>query len=180
MLSLKFVDFLRAEDAQELLLDPEIRRIPIDPALWEKAGFSPEDYKPTHRLDLKLAATRMTVVNALFDDMITHRLLEIRKLWDALRRLEKSPVILQSDSMRPLLVAVRKSLEAVPVAAFMANEQSFERVFSDSVPPETAVAGRLRVQDSWSNDFSQRFKSARELIARMELFQSHLASGGEQ
>lgn len=180
VLSLKFVDFLRAEDAQELLLDPEIRRIPIDPALWEKAGFSPEDYKPTHRLDLKLAATRMAVVNALFDDMITHRLLEIRKLWDALRRLEKSPVILQSDSMRPLLVAVRKSLEAVPVAAFMANEQSFERVFSDSVPPEAAVAGRLRVQDSWSNDFSQRFKSARELIARMELFQSHLASGGEQ
>lgn len=179
-LSLEFVDFLRGQSAQELLLDPEIRRIPIDPGLWPKAGFSPLDHKPVHRLDLKLAATRMAVVNALFDDMITHRLLEIRKLWDALLRLENSPVIRQSDSMRPLLVAVRESLEAVPVAAFMANEQSFERVFSDSVSPETAVAGRLRVQDSWSNDFSQRFKSARELIARMESFQSHLDSGVEQ
>lgn len=176
-LSLEFVDFLRGQDAQELLLDPEIRRIPIDPALWEKAGFSPPDHKPANHLDLKLAATRMAVVNALFDDMITHRLLELRKLWDALLRLENTPVITQSDSMRPLLVAVRAALEAVPVAAFMANEQSFERVFSYSGPPETAVAGRLRVQDSWSNDFSQRFKSAHELIARMDSFQSRLDPG---
>jgi hypothetical protein len=122
----------------------------------------------------------MPVVNALFDDMITHRLLELRKLWHALLRLESTPVITQSDSMRPLLGAVRESLEAVPVAAFMANEKTFERVFSDSLPPESAVAGRLRVQDSWSNDFSQRFKSARELIARMDAFQSHLDAGVAQ
>lgn len=176
-LSLEFVDFLRSRDAQELLLEPQIRRIPIDPGLWKKIGFSPLNYKPAHRLDLKLAAARIAVVNALFDDMVTHRLLEIQKLWGSLRRLESTPVIAQSDSMRPLLESVRDALEVVPVAAFMANEQSFERVFSDSVPLENTVAGRLRVQDSWSNDFSQRFKSARELIARMDSFQSHLDTG---
>jgi len=179
-LSLEFVDFLRSQDAQKLLLHPDIRRIPIDPTLWREAAFSPSDYKPSNHLDLRLAATRMPVVNALFDDMITHRLLELRKLWHALLRLENTPVITQSDSMRPLLVAVRESLEAVPVAAFMANEKTFERVFSDSLPPEAAVAGRLRVQDSWSNDFSQRFKSARELIARMDAFQNHLDAGVAQ
>jgi ABC-type Fe3+ transport system substrate-binding protein len=175
--SLEFVDFLRGDAAQKLLLQPEIRRIPIDPKLWPQAGFLPSENSPAKGLDLKLAARRMAVVNALYDDMITHRLLELRKLWQALRRLETTPVIAQSDATKPLLSAVRDALESVPVAAFMANEHSFERVFSDVVPSENSVVGRLRVQDSWSNDFSQRFKSARELIARMDSFQSHLDTG---
>ncbi|AJD50278.1 ABC-type Fe3+ transport system, substrate-binding protein [Thalassospira xiamenensis M-5 = DSM 17429] len=175
--SLEFVDFLRGDIAQHLLLHPEIRRIPIDPKLWPQAGFSPSENNPAQGLDLKLAARRMAVVNALYDDMITHRLLELRKLWQSLRRLEATPVITQSDATKPLLNAVRDALESVPVAAFMANEHSFERVFSDGVPTENAVVGRLRLQDSWSNDFSQRFKSARELIARMDAFQSHLDTG---
>jgi len=175
--SLEFVDFLRSDPAQKLLLHPEIKRIPIDPSLWPQAGFSPSENSPAQGLNLKLAARRMAVVNALYDDMITHRLLELRKLWQSLRRLEASPVISQSDATRPLLNAVRDALEAVPVAAFMANEHSFERVFSDVIPSENTVVGRLRVQDSWSNDFSQRFKSARELIARMDSFQSHLDTG---
>lgn len=176
-LSLRFVDFLRSSTAQELLLAPEIGRIPINPALWSRAGFSPTVQEPHHRLDLELAAQRMVVVNALYDDMITHRLLELKKLWVALRRLENTPVITQSDSMRSLLGAVRDSLEIVPVAAFMANESSFEQAFSAAGPPENALAGRLRIQDSWSNDFSQRFKTARELIARMDAFQNHLDPG---
>lgn len=177
-LSLQFVDFLRSREAQELLLAPGIRRIPIDPDLWSAAGFSPGTETPNHRLDLKLAAQRMNVVNALFDDMITHRLLEIRRLWDDLHRLENTPVIVQSDSMYALLEAVRKSLEAVPVAAFMADGNSFDALFATTVPSEASVVGRMRIQDSWSNDFSQRFKIARELIARMDSFQNHSGARG--
>ena len=150
--SLEFVDFLRGAAAQQLLLQPEIRRIPIDPKLWPQAGFLPSANNPAQGL-------------------------ELRKLWQSLRRLEATPVIAQSDATKPLLSAVRDALESVPVAAFMANEHSFERVFSDVIPSENTVVGRLRVQDSWSNDFSQRFKSARELIARMDSFQSHLDTG---
>ncbi|MFB9886884.1 ABC transporter substrate-binding protein [Balneatrix alpica] len=166
-LALAFIDFLRAPDTQAYLLNPSISRIPIEPSLWPQAGFQPPA-TPQH-FDLALAARRMQVVTALFDQLISYRHQELAQLWGAIQQLQQQPVIQQSDSMRPLLVSAQRLLSEVPVAEFMADMQlQPDPTLTGS--SEAPVQGRMRIQDSWARDFSERFARARELIARMQAF----------
>jgi ABC-type Fe3+ transport system substrate-binding protein len=89
-----FIEFLLSPEGQEVLLDPKIRRLPVNPATYAKApeGF-PNPFKDKSigsavKFDLQLSKNRYNVVNSLFDVMITYRLDELRTATKAIQAAE--------------------------------------------------------------------------------------------
>ncbi len=84
----KFVNYLLSDAGQMLLFMPEIGRLPVVPALYAKA---PRGYPNPFQLklgavkfDAKLSTSRVNVVNALFDQLVTFRHAELRAAWGAI------------------------------------------------------------------------------------------------
>lgn len=161
-----FIDFLRSPGAQELLVGPSIARIPVLPSLWPKAGFVPRPEPDGGTFDEGLAARRLAVVTALFDEMVTYRQVELGRLWEDTRRLERLAGSGASPVATRYLHQIRGLLESVPVAPFMADLDLLEPLSTGS--EFRALDGRLRIQDSWARDFGSRFDRARELLAQLD------------
>ncbi|EKF19164.1 ABC transporter substrate-binding protein [Nitratireductor pacificus] len=171
-LSEAFIDFLRSEAGQNLLLRPDIARIPVAPALWSQAGFA-ADPDPARPLDMRHAARRLPVVTALFDEMITYRHTELAELWSAVDRFAGDERIGRSQTMRALLADVRDLLESVPVASFMSDADELVALLARGTAErmrDLRTAEGTDLRDSWSRDFSSRFRKAREIVARIDAY----------
>lgn len=92
-----FVDFVLSSEGQRILLSPEIRRIPVDPAI--RADLA-ESFRPEVRAALQfswsrydpvLAARRYWEVNELFEAFIGRDFLRRRDLWRRLHALPPGP-----------------------------------------------------------------------------------------
>ena len=86
----KFITYLLSDEGQLLLFAPTIGRLPVVPALYAKA---PKGYPNPFQLklggvrfDAKLSSSRVNLVNALFDQVITFRLAELRAAWKAIHQ----------------------------------------------------------------------------------------------
>jgi ABC-type Fe3+ transport system substrate-binding protein len=171
-----FVVFLRSDIGQNLLLRPAIARIPVRTGLRERAmGERGADASTAEAradavpvFDADLAARRLPVVAALFDEMITYRHLELAELWSQIDRLEADPRFKTMAEARALAGAARGQLEAVPVASFMSDAVELAGELGRGGGLGTlAYSGEgSNLRDSWSRDFASRFLKARELVAR--------------
>lgn len=89
-----FVDFVLSPEGQRILLRPDIRRIPVDPAIREDLAdsFRPEVRAALQfswsRYDPLLAAGRYWEVNELFEAFIGRDFLRRRALWQRLHALD--------------------------------------------------------------------------------------------
>jgi ABC-type Fe3+ transport system substrate-binding protein len=74
-----FIEYLLSKEGQELLLDPAIRRLPVNPATYAKAPkdfpnpFKDKSIGAAVKFDVGLSKDRYNIVNSLFDVMITYR-----------------------------------------------------------------------------------------------------------
>lgn len=103
-----FVDLILSPEGQRILLRPDIRRIPVDPAIRAELAealhpgaraalsFSWSRYNP------ELAASRYWQVNQLFETFLSRDLLLRRDLWRRLRALENPPAAERSRIHRLL------------------------------------------------------------------------------
>jgi hypothetical protein len=88
-----FIAFVLSSQGQRLLLRPDIRRIPVDPAIREELSESlmPEVRAALRfswsRYDPELASLRYDAVNALFEAFIGRDFLRRRDLWRRFRAL---------------------------------------------------------------------------------------------
>ncbi|MDH3792432.1 MAG: extracellular solute-binding protein, partial [Rhodospirillales bacterium] len=89
-----FIEFLLSPEGQEVLLDPKIRRLPVNPATYAKAPagfpnpFEDKSIGAAVEFDLALSKSRYNVVNSLFDVMITYRLDDLRAATKAIQEAE--------------------------------------------------------------------------------------------
>ena len=86
-----FIEYLLSKEGQELLLDPKIRRLPVNPATYANAPADfPNPFKDSSigsavKFDLALSKGRYNVINSLFDVMITYRLDDLRDTTKAIQ-----------------------------------------------------------------------------------------------
>ncbi|MBI3635089.1 MAG: extracellular solute-binding protein [Candidatus Rokubacteria bacterium] len=78
----KFIHYLLSDEGQTLLMTPAIGRLPVVPSLYARA---PKGYPNPFQLklggvkfDARLSSSRVNLVNALFDQVITFRHAELR------------------------------------------------------------------------------------------------------
>lgn len=163
-----FVRLLLSREGQTALMAPGIARIPYDPAV--RAAHErdlPEDIVAALKLswfdyDAEQSTNRYWAVNALFDILITERLVERRNLW---RRYHA----LQGKVPSATLTALREVLSRNPVTEREALEasqmlQGSERGFLE---PDQEARERDLLRD-WGHRVRRTMAEAEDALAQLE------------
>jgi spermidine/putrescine-binding protein len=166
-----FIEFLLSPAGQEVLLDPKIRRLPVNPATYSKApeGF-PNPFKDKSigaavKFDLGLSKSRYNVVNSLFDVMITYRLEDLQAATAAIQAAE-AKLAGKSNAAAQKLIDEAKALVAnVPIDAAQASEKDFNKIFKKKRKKATTkVTGRqAEVEQQWDTQVKADYAKAKAL-----------------
>ena len=172
-----FIEFLLSPEGQEILLDPKIRRLPVNPATYAKApkGF-PNPFKDKSigsavKFDLKLSKGRYNVINSLFDVMITYRLDDLR---DAVKAIQDAEAKIGKSS-KPMakmardMIAQAKALVAqMPITEAKASEESFNAIFKKKRKKASVkVTGRqAEFEQAWDTKIKANYAKAKEMAEK--------------
>ena len=144
----KFIGYLLSDAGQTLLFSQEVARLPVVPALYAKA---PRNYPNPFQLklggvkfDAARSSSRVNLVNALFDQLITFRLAELKGAWGAIH---------QADAAVARAKAAGKSVER---AEALAREA---RAAASTMPLDEKKADKA---------LNEAFKSKADVKAKQE------------
>ncbi len=166
-----FIEFLLSPEGQEVLLDPKIRRLPVNPATYAKApeGF-PNPFKDKSigsavKFDLQLSKGRYNVVNSLFDVMITYRLNDLRAATKAIQSAEAKLAGKSNSGAQKLIHEARALVNKVPISAVQASEKGFNNIFKKKRKKATTkVTGRqAEVEQKWDSEVKANYAKAKAL-----------------
>ncbi|PLX34090.1 MAG: ABC transporter substrate-binding protein [Hyphomicrobiales bacterium] len=166
-----FIEFLLSTEGQELLLDPKIRRLPVNPATYAKApeGF-PNPFKDSSigaavKFDLDLSKGRYNVVNSLFDVMITYRIDELRAAVKAVQDAKAKMAGKSNEAAAKLIAEAEALIAAMPVSEAKASEPDFAKIFKKKRKKATTkITGRqAEVEAEWDAQVTANYAKAVEL-----------------
>ena len=163
-----FIEYLLSAEGQEVLLDPKIRRLPVNPKTYAKApkGF-PNPFKDKSigsavKFDLKLSKGRYNIINSLFDVMITYRLDDLRAAAKAIQNAEAKA----KGTAAMKMIAEAKALVAkVPIGASKASHKDFNKIFKKKRKKKSVkVTGRqAEFEQAWDTEIKANYAKAKAL-----------------
>ena len=169
-----FIEFLLSSEGQEVLLDPKIRRLPVNPATYAKApaGF-PNPFKDKSigaavKFDLELSKNRYNVINSLFDVMVTYRLDDLRAATKAIQNAEATMGSKSNAEARKLIDEAKALVAAVPIEAAQAGKADFNSIFKKKRKKATTkVTGRqAEIEQAWDAKVKANYAKARSLAEK--------------
>ncbi|GBF27762.1 phosphoglycerate transport regulatory protein PgtC [bacterium MnTg02] len=169
-----FIEFLLSPAGQEVLLDPKIRRLPVNPATYAKAPANfPNPFKDKSigaavKFDLKLSKNRYNVVNSLFDVMITYRLADLRAATKAIQTADAKLGGKSNAAAEKLINEAKALINKVPISAAKAGEKDFNQIFKKKRKKATTkVTGRQAdVEQQWDSQVKADYAKAKELAEK--------------
>ncbi len=170
----QFIDFLLSVDGQEVLLDPKIRRLPVNPETYAKAPkdfpnpFKDKSIGAAVKFDLKTSKSRYNVINALFDSMVTYRLDDLRAATKAIHEAEAKA---KANPAAAKLVAEAKALvAAVPVSAEQAGNKDFNAIFKTKRKKASVKSkGRqAEIEKEWDDKIVANYAKAKALAEQAQ------------
>ena len=126
-------------EGQELLLDPAIRRLPVNPATYAKAPkdfpnpFKDKSIGAAVKFDVVLSKTRYNIVNSLFDVMITYRREDLAKAVNAIQEAEMALAGKSNKEAEALIKEARSLVAAMPITEAEAVDAKYPGVFTSDV-----------------------------------------------
>ena len=169
-----FIEFLMSPEGQEVLLDPKIRRLPVNPATYAKApeGF-PNPFKDKSigsavKFDLQLSKGRYNVINSLFDVMITYRLDDLRAATKAIQMAEGKLAGKSNSGAKKLIDDAKALVNKVPISAVQASEKDFNKIFKKKRKKATTkVTGRqAEIEQKWDTEVKANYAKAKEMAEK--------------
>ena len=166
-----FIEFLLSAEGQELLLDPKIRRLPVNPKIYTKApeGF-PNPFKDQSigaavQFDLDKSKDRYNVVNSLFDVMITYRMDDLRAATQAIQDAEAAMQGKSNPAAAKLIAEARALIALVPIDEATAGDKAFNAIFKKKRKKATdQVTGRqAEIEQGWDARVKANYAKAKEL-----------------
>lgn len=171
-LAAAFIEYLLSPEGQEVLLDPKIRRLPVNPATYAKApkGF-PNPFKDKSigsavKFDLQLSKSRYNIINSLFDVMITYRQEALR---DATKAIQTAEAKAKGNAGAMKLIAEAKALVAkMPITEAKASEKAFNSIFKKKRKKATTkVTGRqAEFEQAWDTEIKANYAKAKQLAEK--------------
>ena len=164
-----YVEFLLSPEGQELLLDPKIRRLPVNPATYAKAPadfpnpFEDKSIGAAVKFDVDLSKNRYNVVNSLFDVMITYRLDDLQAAVGAIQAAEAALEGQSNQAAADLIMEARSLVAAVPVEEAKASDPEFAGIFKAKRKKATdKVEGRqAEVEEQWDSMVKKNYADAK-------------------
>ena len=169
-----FIEFLLTPEGQEVLLDPKIRRLPVNPATYAKAPadfpnpFKDKSIGAAVKFDLELSKNRYNVINSLFDVMVTYRLDDLRAATKAIQNAEATMGGKANAEARKLIDEAKALVAAVPIEAAQASQDDFNSIFKKKRKKATTkVTGRqAEIEQAWDAKVKANYTKARSLAEK--------------
>ena len=169
-----FIEFLLSPAGQTILLDPAIRRLPVNPAAYSDA---PADYPNPFEdnslgaaltFDVKKSGARYNVVNSLFDVMITYRLDDLRAAVLAVQEAEAALGSTENAEASALIAEARALIAATPIDEAKALDPAFSGIFKKKRKKVTdVIEGRqAEIEQQWDTFVLDNYDRARELAEK--------------
>lgn len=170
----EFIDFLLSPEGQELLLDPKIRRLPVNPATYAKAPADfPNPFKDSSigaavNFDLTRSKNRYNMVNSLFDVMITYRLNDLRSATKAIQEAEAALASKPDAEAAAMVAQARKLVAALPIDEAKSLDEDFAAIFKKKRKKATdKVVGRqAEVEKEWDDFVVKNYAEAEKLAEK--------------
>lgn len=167
----KFVEFVLSPEGQKVLLNPAIMRLPVNPEAYKDApeGFPnpfSEDFAPgAIEFNVDVSGARYTLVNALFDVLVTYRMDDLRAAVAAVQKAEAAHPDGANAEAKALIEEARKLVEALPITEEQSLDPSFTQVFTVSRDKaDVQVVGRqAEVEQAWDAFAVENYRKAKEL-----------------
>jgi len=158
-----FIDFLLSVQGQEILLEPTIRRLPVNPAVYAKApaGY-PNPFNgtiglPNFRFDLGVSEKRYAVVDALYDQLVGTNLDGLKRATKAIGDVETRLARRDNPQARALLEEARALIAAMPVTAEEAASDAVAGSFSGRGGPGPRQA---ELEQRWAGFARDKYTAA--------------------
>ncbi|MDO9526720.1 MAG: extracellular solute-binding protein [Gemmobacter sp.] len=166
-----FVEYVLSPEGQQVLLNPAIMRLPVNPAAYANApeGFPnpfSADFAPgAIAFDVDKSGLRYNLVNSLFDVMITYRLDDLRAAVAAVQAAEAAHAAGGNADAKALIAEARALVEGNPITEDQSLDPTFTEVFKISRDkPDVQVVGRqAEVEQQWDAMVVANYAKAKEL-----------------
>ena len=167
----EFIEFLLSNKGQELLLNPKIRRLPVNPDTYAKAPagfpnpFKDSSLKSALHFDLKLSKNRYNLVNSLFDVMITYRMDDLRAATKVIHKVDLALAKKPNAAAAGLIKQAKALIAKAPITEDEANNPEFSAIFTKKRKKATdKVTGRqAEVEAKWDNFVVENYAQAKAL-----------------
>lgn len=162
-----FVEFLLSPVGQEVLLEPSIRRLPVNPATYAKA---PADYPNPFTdprlgkllpFDADLSESRTAVVDTLFDQLISFQLDALKAVTKTVHDVEAALTKKDNPAARKLVADARDLIAAMPVSAAQASSPELSAAFTGG---KQKGARQAEVEQQWATFGRDRYAQARAKV----------------
>jgi phosphoglycerate transport regulatory protein PgtC len=167
-----FIEYLLSVEGQELLLDPAIRRLPVNPETYAKApeGF-PNPFKDQSigaavKFDVGVSKDRYNIVNSLFDVMITYRREDLVNASRAIQEAEAALADKPDPGAEALIKEARTLLTAMPISEAEAVDGKFPGVFTSDAYKKRKKADvkvpqrQAEIEETWDSFTKKNYAEA--------------------
>jgi spermidine/putrescine-binding protein len=164
-----FIEFLLSPQGQETLLNPKIRRLPVNPKTYAKAPsdfpnpFKDKSIGAAVKFDVDLSKNRYNLVNSMFDVMITYRLGDLQAATRAIQRAQAALAKNPNPQAAKLLDEARRLVAAVPITAAEAADPNFAQIFKKKRKKKTDVVPKrqAQVEEEWDKFVKKNYGEAK-------------------
>jgi len=169
--AIAFIEYLLTPEGQEVLLDPAIMRLPINPATYANApeGF-PNPFEDSSigaavNFDVSKSGARYNLVNSMFDVMITYRLNDLRDAVRAVQLAEIKHADGSNAEAMALIAEARALIEENPIDEAKSLDPAFAAIFTKRRKAETdeIEERQAEVEQRWDTMVVENYRKAQEL-----------------
>jgi ABC-type glycerol-3-phosphate transport system substrate-binding protein len=159
-----FVEFVLSPAGQEVLLEPSIRRLPINPAVYAKAPADyPNPFKDPSlgarvKFDVNASEKRTAAVDTLFDQTITFQLDALKSATKAIHDAEAALAKKEAAAPRALVKEARDLIAAVPLSEAQAASPEIAGAFTGA---KEKGGRQAELENAWAGFAKERYAQAR-------------------
>jgi len=159
-----FIEFLLSPAGQEVLFEPGIRRLPINPAAYAKAPADyPNPFKDPRlnamvKFDVEKSELRNGVVDSLFDQLISFQLEPLKAATRAIHDADAAIAKKDNAQAKALVQEARALIAAMPVGEQQASSKEITGAFTGS---KEKGARQAEFEQQWAAFAKDRYAQAK-------------------
>ena len=165
----KFIAYALSQQGQQLLLKPEISRLPVLP--YDKLSGVPEGYPDPQQIaarskvqfDVNLSKSRYFIVQSLFDQTITFRLDDLRNATKAIHEAEAKLQKTPSEQGQKLLDEAKQLAFSPVISAEQAADKELQALFAADKKDAQVNQQLSKLQGEWNSQAKANYEKAIEL-----------------
>lgn len=159
-----FVEFLLSPAGQEVLLEPSIRRLPINPAVYAKAGpdypnpFTDPRFQKMIGFDVDKSEGRTAAVDTLFDQLISFQLDALKGVTKLLHEVDAALAAKPNPQAKALADEARDLIAAMPVSETQAASPEIKGAFTGG---KQKGARQAELESQWASFARDNYAKAK-------------------